>query len=259
MNSFFSAPKLERFEAERIEGMKVEAGQKLFYVKWKNFEPRDNTWEPEKNLEGVADLLRDFERRHPPPAAPCPDPKDRDPHKATPCPEPKNRGFHKAAPCAPEDQSSFRFLRSTESEEENLSEIPNTPIHVAKSPFPTLKAAKMQKSQPNRKNANIEESQKQKSGLDKRKNGKNFTAAKINQPKQFKDPSKIPNNGELIIETEFIEEIIDHIVLNGVIFVKLKWKSGYKGELSSFYFPIEVLKNLIPQLVFRFLKNHIAE
>lgn len=37
-------------------------GKKPFYlVKWENFSEKDNTWEPEENLESVMHLVEEFE------------------------------------------------------------------------------------------------------------------------------------------------------------------------------------------------------
>lgn len=53
------------YEVEKIVCRKlVDCGneQKIFYrLKWKNFGPSKNTWEPIEHLDGCEDVLKDFE------------------------------------------------------------------------------------------------------------------------------------------------------------------------------------------------------
>ena len=49
------------YEVEAIEGKKTLNGQVLYNVKWKNFDSRDNTWEPKHHLSNVIDLVDSFE------------------------------------------------------------------------------------------------------------------------------------------------------------------------------------------------------
>jgi chromobox protein 1 len=44
---------------------RVSRGKKLeFLIRWKNYDPSDDTWEPEANLAGAQDLLREYKAVH---------------------------------------------------------------------------------------------------------------------------------------------------------------------------------------------------
>lgn len=49
------------FEVESIVAHRFVDGRKQYYVKWVNFGPNDNTWEPEENLDGSLGLVEDYE------------------------------------------------------------------------------------------------------------------------------------------------------------------------------------------------------
>ncbi len=53
----------KKFEVEEIVDEKVENGQTLFYLKWKNYSSKVNTWEPEKHLENSRDLIDEYRRK----------------------------------------------------------------------------------------------------------------------------------------------------------------------------------------------------
>ncbi|CDH55288.1 predicted protein [Lichtheimia corymbifera JMRC:FSU:9682] len=52
------------YEVESIKDMVIlDSGQKLFLIKWKNYDDSENTWEPEENLN-CPDLLEQFLAQH---------------------------------------------------------------------------------------------------------------------------------------------------------------------------------------------------
>jgi chromobox protein 1 len=52
------------FVVEAIVDKRVYDGEVQYLLKWKNFPPEENTWEPSTNLNCPA-LLDDFEKNHP--------------------------------------------------------------------------------------------------------------------------------------------------------------------------------------------------
>ncbi|XP_031569506.1 heterochromatin protein 1-like [Actinia tenebrosa] len=52
----------EVFEVKTILKRRMNNGMVEYLVSWKGFGPEDNTWEPEKNLNGCRALLRDYLR-----------------------------------------------------------------------------------------------------------------------------------------------------------------------------------------------------
>ena len=54
-----AAPKKTDWEVEMIRGMKVKSGETFFLVKWEGY--TKCTWEPEENLRGSEDLIKNFE------------------------------------------------------------------------------------------------------------------------------------------------------------------------------------------------------
>lgn len=50
----------QEYEVEEILQFREEDGVRLFLVKWKGYEPDNNTWEPEKNLVNASDAIGKF-------------------------------------------------------------------------------------------------------------------------------------------------------------------------------------------------------
>ncbi|TKR65468.1 hypothetical protein L596_025871 [Steinernema carpocapsae] len=53
----------EEFVVERIDGKRRKKGKLEYFIKWKNFNESENTWEPEKNCRQCKEAIADFERR----------------------------------------------------------------------------------------------------------------------------------------------------------------------------------------------------
>uniref|UniRef100_A0A8W8J7B6 Chromo domain-containing protein n=1 Tax=Magallana gigas TaxID=29159 RepID=A0A8W8J7B6_MAGGI len=53
----------ELFEVERIVGLSKIRGRTLYKVRWKNYGPADDTWEPVDNLQSCLDLVEDFQQK----------------------------------------------------------------------------------------------------------------------------------------------------------------------------------------------------
>lgn len=51
----------EEFEVESICGHKIQDGKDYYLVKWKNYPPDDNTWEPVENLLNANELLEKYQ------------------------------------------------------------------------------------------------------------------------------------------------------------------------------------------------------
>ncbi len=52
------------YEVESILDRKILRGQEYFFVKWKGYSDNENTWEPKRNLQHSAQLLKDFTIKH---------------------------------------------------------------------------------------------------------------------------------------------------------------------------------------------------
>lgn len=57
-------PIFEEYEVEAILDSTVDASTKehMFFIKWKGYDDKDNTWEPKKNLTHAAELIKEFEK-----------------------------------------------------------------------------------------------------------------------------------------------------------------------------------------------------
>ena len=44
--------------------MKIEQGKKYYKVRWKNYPPEYDTWEPEEGLDTIPLLLNKFHREY---------------------------------------------------------------------------------------------------------------------------------------------------------------------------------------------------
>src|ERR1700686_3908514 len=53
------------YEVEKVLDSKVVRGRLLYLVDWVGYSPEERTWEPSEYLEGAADAVADFHRRHP--------------------------------------------------------------------------------------------------------------------------------------------------------------------------------------------------
>ncbi|KAL8620928.1 hypothetical protein ACOMHN_044075 [Nucella lapillus] len=51
------------FEVEKIISRKKQNGVFLYRVRWKGYSPSSDTWEPQENLDIVADMVREFDAR----------------------------------------------------------------------------------------------------------------------------------------------------------------------------------------------------
>lgn len=51
------------FEVEKILEKRIVSGQAEYFLKWKGYGARHNSWEPEENLEIPAHLIEAFERQ----------------------------------------------------------------------------------------------------------------------------------------------------------------------------------------------------
>lgn len=54
--------KMSDYEVERIIGFRRRKNGLQYLVRWKNFGPADDTWEPEKNLHSCPDILEAFKQ-----------------------------------------------------------------------------------------------------------------------------------------------------------------------------------------------------
>ena len=62
-SAFDPAAGKDIYEPERIVAERLAKGVTQFHVKWVNWEPKHNTWEPIENLAGCEDLIADFKER----------------------------------------------------------------------------------------------------------------------------------------------------------------------------------------------------
>ncbi|KAH7709120.1 histone-lysine N-methyltransferase SUV39H2 [Aphelenchoides avenae] len=52
------------YEVDRILSMRKEGNKVLYYIKWKGWEWKDNTWEPRQNLGDCAEALETLDKHH---------------------------------------------------------------------------------------------------------------------------------------------------------------------------------------------------
>lgn len=50
---------------EKVVDKKFEAGKPYYLIKWKGFSDKDNTWEPVGHLDGIKNLLAQYDLEHP--------------------------------------------------------------------------------------------------------------------------------------------------------------------------------------------------
>merc|ERR1712173_131143 len=53
-------PKKQEWEVEKILDMEVQQGQEMFFIKWKGFSNKHNTWEPREHLTSCEEALERF-------------------------------------------------------------------------------------------------------------------------------------------------------------------------------------------------------
>jgi hypothetical protein len=53
------------YEVEEILDSRLSRGKLQYLVKWKGYLPEENTWEPEANVEGSPDAIKDFHKKYP--------------------------------------------------------------------------------------------------------------------------------------------------------------------------------------------------
>lgn len=53
----------ELYLVEAIKGKRKKNGKTEYYVKWYNYEDKDNTWEPEANLQSASHLIKEYESK----------------------------------------------------------------------------------------------------------------------------------------------------------------------------------------------------
>ena len=53
-----------KYKVEAIVTHKPQGWKNLYLVKWKGYPTGDNTWEPERNLDNVKQILEDYKTQH---------------------------------------------------------------------------------------------------------------------------------------------------------------------------------------------------
>ena len=52
-----------KYEVEAILAHRKRGRQMLYLVKWKGYDPSNNTWEPETNLSNADEILSEYKRQ----------------------------------------------------------------------------------------------------------------------------------------------------------------------------------------------------
>ncbi|KNZ81369.1 Chromobox like protein, partial [Termitomyces sp. J132] len=53
------------YKVDEILDSRIVRGRLQYLVHWKGYGPKDDTWEPQKNLNRAPDKLQDFHQRNP--------------------------------------------------------------------------------------------------------------------------------------------------------------------------------------------------
>ena len=62
-SAFDPAAGKDIYELERIIAQRTAKGITQFLVNWKNYDSKDNTWEPIEHLAGCEDMIAEFKER----------------------------------------------------------------------------------------------------------------------------------------------------------------------------------------------------
>jgi hypothetical protein len=62
-SAFDAAAGDDVYEPEKVIAQRLAKGITQYQVKWKNYENKDNTWEPIKHLAGCEDMIAEFKER----------------------------------------------------------------------------------------------------------------------------------------------------------------------------------------------------
>ncbi|KNZ80161.1 Chromobox like protein, partial [Termitomyces sp. J132] len=54
-----------RYKVNQILDSHLVRRQPQYLVRWKGYRPKDDMWEPQKNLDRAPDKLRNFHQQHP--------------------------------------------------------------------------------------------------------------------------------------------------------------------------------------------------
>ena len=55
----------EEYEVEKILDSRHYRKQLQYLVRWKGYGPKDDSWQPVKNLSGAKELITEFHQAHP--------------------------------------------------------------------------------------------------------------------------------------------------------------------------------------------------
>jgi hypothetical protein len=62
-SAFDAAAGKDVYEPEKVIAQRLARGVTQYQVKWKNYENKDNTWEPIEHLAGCEDMIAEFKER----------------------------------------------------------------------------------------------------------------------------------------------------------------------------------------------------